>query len=225
MTNSGINPDALVSFQGAETVIKGEYAYRGGIDAKLVSKIANDLSEKFSREFGVFKDGVLYAQGSSVIIEKYVAFYKEFGGTYEYKENLSKFADETSGCFSKMVMMKDPNEDVSEIYEYLEKTYGDKIFANSGASFILEIISKDYSKYTASKFIAEKFGVDESKVLTVGDSTNDLPLLEYGFGVAVESGATELKQMAKYIAPSIEKMPVKILIDDILSGKKITSKN
>ena len=64
---------------------------------------------------------------------------------------------------------------------------------------IIEVINKTCTKYTASKFIAEHFGINEDEVITIGDSTNDLALLDFGFPIAVASGSDLLKQKAKYM--------------------------
>ena len=67
--------------------------------------------------------------------------------------------------------------------------------------------------------IAKELGVSEDETITIGDSTNDISLLKFGYGMAVASGTEELKKVAKYIAPPIEELPVKCVIEKILKGE------
>jgi Cof subfamily protein (haloacid dehalogenase superfamily) len=221
MDDCGINPDAIVSFQGADVFINGEFGYRAGINSNLSSKIVKALRENFENNVCLFFNDDLYIEGQNPFTNAYSAFYKKYGGKTIFVEDLSKFILEQNSYASKIVVLKEPNEDVSKMYEFLEKNFGELVAVNSGASFIVEIISKEYTKYTASQFLAKKFGVLESETITVGDSTNDLPLLKYGFGVAVGNAEEQLKKIAKLVTVPVQEMPVKVLIDDILNGKII----
>ena len=64
------------------------------------------------------------------------------------------------------------------------------------------------------EFLAEHYGVPLDKVMTVGDSTNDIPLLNGEWhGVAVGSACPELKEVAKEITVPFEEEPIKRLIE------------
>ena len=55
----------------------------------------------------------------------------------------------------------------------------------------------------AVKNLAKKYGIKREEVICIGDSLNDLAMIEYaGLGVVVENGSKEAKQAADIIAPS-----------------------
>ena len=112
-----------------------------------------------------------------------------------------------------------PDENTDRIVNAIKEKFGDKIVINSGSEILIEMVSATCTKYSACKKIAEHFNVNENEVITVGDSTNDLTLVAFGEGCAVESGTPELKKAAKHIVPAADKQPIKYLIDKILSGE------
>ena len=85
---------------------------------------------------------------------------------------------------------------------------------NSGAKYLLECINKKYNKGQAVRFLAEHYGVSLNEVLTVGDSTNDIPLIDgEWFGVAVGDGSEQVKKVAKEITVDFNDKPVLHLIE------------
>ena len=74
---------------------------------------------------------------------------------------------------------------------------------------LLECINKEYTKGRAVKFLSEHFNVPLSEVITVGDSTNDIPLLDGAWhGVAVGDAKDELKKVAKEITVEFKDKPI-----------------
>lgn len=59
-------------------------------------------------------------------------------------------------------------------------------------------------KGSAVRYLTEYLHLNKENVLSFGDSTTDISMLEAsGIGVCVENGKDELKQIATYIAPSV----------------------
>ncbi len=66
--------------------------------------------------------------------------------------------------------------------------------------FAYHIIDKNVSKGRALKFIAERLGLDVKDFIAIGDSENDVELLEVaGFGVAVANAHEKLKEVADLV--------------------------
>ena len=214
-------PDALITYQGSMVFVGNETVVNGGVKSDLASKIVKDIKEKFNRECGTYICDVYYYEGDSPYTVGYADFCIKHGMKTEKLADLSAFIKENGGLSQKLIVTKAPTEELAEIHSYLSENYGDKIVANSGAPTILEIVSVDYTKYTASKFIAETFGVKEEETVTIGDSSNDLTLIEFGTGCAVGDGSKELINEADYVAPPIVEMPVKDIIDKILNGEDL----
>lgn len=210
-----IDIDATLTFQGADIKVNGNFVKKAGIPVQTLVPILEELLT-VKKEFCFYTDECLYYN-----CEGYppMEYYKRFFPRKQaYVTDILGQLKSLSGYVKKMNVMKTPDENTDKVVEILSK-YTDIINFNSGASIIIEVINKTCTKYTASKFIAEHFGINEDQVITIGDSTNDLALLDFGFPIAVASGSDLLKQKAKYIAPSIDKLPVKHVIEMVLEGK------
>ena len=67
----------------------------------------------------------------------------------------------------------------------------------------LEFVLPHTTKGTAVEALANHWGYTPDEVMTIGDSENDLEMLELaGYSFAMENGEEKVKRMAKYIAPS-----------------------
>ena len=82
--------------------------------------------------------------------------------------------------------------------EYMEKIsqrLGDKCYVTSGGKNLIEVCVKGFSKGTAIKFLAERYGIPIENVIAIGDSPNDLSMLKAaGFGIAVKNAEESLKK-------------------------------
>ncbi|WP_300381023.1 Cof-type HAD-IIB family hydrolase [Clostridium sp.] len=82
----------------------------------------------------------------------------------------------------------------------LKELYGDKLHIVSSGADNFEIMLGSSSKGNAVSFIAKSFNIDPSEVMCIGDSENDLSMIEFaGIGVAMGNGLDLLKEAADYI--------------------------
>lgn len=210
-----VTTDAIITYQGADVRVNGNFVKKSGIPVSTIAPILQELLT-VKKEFCFYTDDCLYYN-----CEGYppMEYYKRFfPRKQEYVTDILDKLNSIDGYIKKMNVMKMPDENIDKVEEILSK-HADKISFNSGAPIIIEIVDKFSTKYFASKFVADYFGIKEDEVITMGDSTNDLALLEFGFPIAVASGTDILKQKAKYIAPGIEDLPVKHVIEMVLDGK------
>ena len=92
---------------------------------------------------------------------------------------------------------------VSETREILEPRYKGKYYVTISKPIFLEITNKNISKGNAVKKISEKLGISLEEVAAIGDSFNDVSMLEIaGFSATVENGNPEIKKMVKFISSS-----------------------
>jgi len=67
----------------------------------------------------------------------------------------------------------------------------------------IEISSKGITKGSAVKFLTKYYNIKKEEVITIGDSGNDLPMIEYaGLGVAMGNAFEDVKERADYITDS-----------------------
>lgn len=87
----------------------------------------------------------------------------------------------------------------------LTPQYAGKVHIAKSKPFFLEFSHPQATKGHALAALAEKFGIKREEIMAIGDSYNDLEMLEYaGLGVVVANARDEIKQKAGYVtaAPS-----------------------
>ncbi len=81
---------------------------------------------------------------------------------------------------------------------------GEAYVTRSNPEFV-EVINKDANKGRALATIAAQLGVERARIVAVGDSYNDVPLLQAaGFGVAMASAPPELKAVADAVVGDVD---------------------
>lgn len=69
--------------------------------------------------------------------------------------------------------------------------------------FFLEFLNKKVNKGAGLKFLAEKLGIKQDEVISVGDAGNDIHMIKYaGLGVAMGNAFPKVKEIADYITLS-----------------------
>ena len=90
-----------------------------------------------------------------------------------------------------------PPEEKKSVYEYLSSKLGEEYYVTYSSVFLVEITNRNYSKATALERIAAYYGTTVEQTIAVGDSLNDLPMIERaGLGVAVKNADSLLHASA-----------------------------
>ena len=109
-------------------------------------------------------------------------------------------------------MIVGEREELDFVETYLRETYGDKDIVRSSDVY-LEIIPKGVSKGQALKELVVHKGLEEFKIISVGDNMNDVELLEEAhYGFCISNGSEKLKKRSKYLAPSNDDNPIEFII-------------
>ncbi len=83
--------------------------------------------------------------------------------------------------------------------------------------WMVDFTHAEATKETAVVRYAELMGIEPSEVAGVGDSYNDLPLLNAcGIRVAMGNAAPEVKAVADYVAPTVDEDGLAAAIDEYL---------
>lgn len=68
-----------------------------------------------------------------------------------------------------------------------------------------EIMPKGYSKASAMRFVSEKLGIPMSQTVAIGDSSNDIPMLECaGIGIAMGNATEDVKEFAEFVTTKVD---------------------
>lgn len=85
---------------------------------------------------------------------------------------------------------------------------------SSAFPFNLEIMPANGGKAKAIKALSEKMGISMDEVMTIGDGSNDLGMIQAArVSVAMGNAVEILKKAAKYIAPDVEEDGAAIMIE------------
>lgn len=114
-------------------------------------------------------------------------------------EPLSAFVEKSEIKVRKIIALVHP-EQKEKLYNELQQRFGDRYYVTYSAAFMVEISSKAHSKATALEKIAQYYGLTPEQTIAVGDSMNDLPMIERaGLGVAVNNAEKALKEKADLV--------------------------
>lgn len=134
----------------------------------------------------------------------------------DFKETgipLSEYMEKNALDVPKLLIMDDPAR-IPDILAKMRKRFGDEYLINTSKPYIIEIIPKGISKASAVAALATKYNIKREEVICVGDSENDLPMIEYaGLGVAVANASDFVKSKADFIAPSCDDNGLQYVID------------
>lgn len=202
----------VASFQGSHVVDlnTNKVLLDCGIKSSRAVEMLVDL-KSLDFPLSVWSNDVLYYEQENPYTKLYAD--KLSGKKFLKIQDFSQIEKHTTHPINKINLLAVP-EKVSSVVEFLQARYGDDVIVNSGAKSLIEIIDAEYNKGYAVKKIAEYFNMELDKVLTVGDSTNDLKLLDGEWhGVAVGDAEEQLKKIAKEITVPYSENPVKVLIE------------
>ncbi len=199
----------VVSYQGAsiDNVATGEVLLREGVDPKLALEVATRLKND-GANFVADIDEIMYTEQTSW----YTDFHREFTKVVMV-DDLLKTIKDLNRTTSKLVVVDTP-EKITRLTEKYQNLYGDALTFNNGADTLMEVVNPKYTKGNAVRFLAKHFGIPYDEIMTVGDSTNDIPLLEgEWYGVAVGDAKEQLKKVAKEVTLPFKDNPVKYLLE------------
>ncbi|MGE5571684.1 MAG: Cof-type HAD-IIB family hydrolase [Bacteroidota bacterium] len=92
-------------------------------------------------------------------------------------------------------------EDVDRRLPEFKKRFGDRLHVVRSMPRYVEFTAEGVSKGSGLAILAQHLGVRRDEVLAIGDSENDISMLEFaGIGVAVRNAAEEVKKAADYVA-------------------------
>lgn len=101
----------------------------------------------------------------------------------------------------KLMFVDDP-EIISKLEEKFSGLDGEIIALTSLPQF-LEIVNKNATKADALKWIADRFNIRREEVMAIGDSHNDIPMIEWaGIGVAMGNADEKVKNSADFVTLS-----------------------
>jgi len=181
------------------------------IDLNSVHKII-DIVKKEDLHLNVYIDDILYVNKLGVEAD----YYEEISGIKPVliQEDLSDFVDRPS---TKLLIVEENIKKADQIEERLKEELGDILNITRSKANFIEIMNKEVSKGNALSQLVDDLGLKSEEIIAVGDSFNDLEMIEYaGLGVAVANARDKIKERADYITKSNDEDGVAELIEKFI---------
>ena len=120
---------------------------------------------------------------------------------------------------SKVLWVEDP-ADVKRLSVKMSAHFGDRLKCVSSMAHFLEFISPDAGKGAALERVGKLYGIDSGEMIAVGDSYNDVSMLEYaGLSVAVANAPEDIKALCDYVTLTNNDDGVADVIEKFILGK------
>lgn len=118
----------------------------------------------------------------------------------------------------KGLFIGDPDHNTCLTAE-LEERFGDRLTVVRSHNLFVEVSSLRASKGLALAFLAEQLGIDRTETLAIGDSGNDVSMIEWaGVGVAMANGSPEVHQVAQWVAPHVTQDGMAVALEKFVLG-------
>lgn len=105
----------------------------------------------------------------------------------------------------KAITYEDPDKSGRDVLLEMERRFSPSLSIMRTHVWLVEATAPGVHKGSGLLKLCAMLDVDPQRVLAIGDSENDIPMLEAaGFGVAMGNATESLKAIADWIAPPIE---------------------
>ena len=118
---------------------------------------------------------------------------------------------------TKLVCIGDPHE-LDLLGERMRERFASRLWITKSLPFFLEFAANGVSKSAALAFLAERLGFEEERTVTLGDGENDVDLVQWGYGVAVENADPRVKERARWVCPPAAEEGVAQVLEAVLAN-------
>ena len=119
----------------------------------------------------------------------------------------------------KLLAMTKP-EEFQKVWEDIQRQFAGKVVVTSSRDNFLELMEPGVNKWNAVKAVAEFYGIKPEEIMCIGDSNNDLSMIENaGIGVAVANAKPAVRTAAKLVTVSNDEDGVAQVIEQVLLSK------
>lgn len=191
----------VITYHGAmiQQVLSGEVLFRRVIPSALATEIVD-----FVENVGIYsqiylKDRVIASQ-----LNEWSREYARIASVHIEEANLSVLLSQEPEGVEKILLIAE-EFDLDQLAPLLRQGYGEKVHITKSKPHFLEITECSVNKGVALAALAEHFGIDQEEVMAIGDSFNDLEMIQYaGKGVAMGNARQEIKEQADIVTTSNE---------------------
>ena len=163
----------------------------------------------------LYLDDILYVEKENFLSRGYE---EDVGVPARPVGSLLNFIDSKNQSPTKLLVIEEDRNRFDELREYYRQNFADRLTITESKEHYLEFCALEASKGQALQKMARQKNIPRQRVMAVGDSNNDLSMLEWaGCGVAVENAAKEIKSKADLVIPGPENDGIAHLIEKYIN--------
>ena len=207
----GIVYDYIIGLNGAIIVSKqGEILFQQAMNQKIAKKILKLIQEQDFLQYSI-TDGIRgYYHGrfslrnkSFYLLMLFKLFFKKYSCSLEkaLSQEIVQIAVETRNHDEAVRFAKQINDE-----------FGGDVIAFANLHHV-DIAAKGLSKGTGVAYVANRHSIQQNEVYCMGDSFNDLPMLETYHGITMPEARQEIKDKVEGIYDTVGGAMVSLLKD------------
>lgn len=184
----------LITYQGAlvKNSRSGEVLYHRPVPARLVRPVIKRV-KKFGYHLQMYYE-------DNLCMEKLTPEGQDYANLARVDITLVPDLLEACPEPTKILIVNYDESLLNELFEVLRKEFGEELYITKSKPYYLELMHPEATKGKALKVVADYFGVPRESVLAIGDSFNDVDMIQYaGLGVVMGNAREEIKQFADYV--------------------------
>ena len=184
----------LITYNGAmiRELESGKTLFHRPIEPDLARELA-DLFYQRGWYLQKYVDDILYVAE----LDDNAKFYADYARVEAIPLGREFF--QMSEAPTKMLSMGDAAE-LDAIRTEVSSHYGDRLYLASSKKRYLEMVDIQVNKGEAVAFLAKQLGIDKDQVMAIGDSMNDVDMIEFaGCGVAMGNAQAAVQAAADFI--------------------------
>ncbi|MDO4166504.1 MAG: Cof-type HAD-IIB family hydrolase [Eubacteriales bacterium] len=133
---------------------------------------------------------------------------------------VENFTKEIHAPINKIFVSGEPDH-MKEVERIMQERFGSQLNVFRSDPYYVELLPKYIDKGIAVDKLAKHLDVSKDRVICVGDSYNDLPMLRYaGMGVAMGNASKEIREQADYVTGTNDEDGIVTLIEKFMTAKE-----
>lgn len=189
----------LITYQGAlvKNAVSNEVIHHRTVPRDLALRVANMVRE-CGYHYQAYFDDKLYMERLTPEGQAYAAL---AGVQPVIAPALPELLVEQES--TKMIIINDNVSALLELEAYMNDHFSDQLYITRSKPNFLEVMHRKATKGQALQTVSEYFGIDQRSVMAIGDSFNDIDMVEWaGVGVAMANSHPEVQAVADYVTLS-----------------------
>ena len=191
----------LITYQGAwvKNSLSGEVLYCKPVPGKLAREVMQFLKGEGVHYHSYYNDQLVMES-----LSEEGRFYAQLAGVEAILvDDLIARLDKSEAM--KIMAISHDEKQLLDMERNLKVYYGDNLHITRSKPYFLEVMHREANKAKALEVIARHYGIDRQEIMAIGDSYNDLEMIEWaGLGVAMGNAFESVKDAADFVTTSNE---------------------